>query len=472
MKVDVIGVARRPDLAEQPRLPTGQVIAYGSGDLAFNLYFTFCSLFLLYFYTDVLGLSASVAGLIIMAALVWEGITDPAMGVIASRTRSRFGSYRPYLLFGAPILAIAFIAMFLPLGLSGYALAAFCLTTHILFRTVYTVVNIPFVALSARMSADSLARSRLAGARMLFAILTGLFLAAATLPLVARLGGGREGFLWVAALYAAIATLVLLNCFRKTREAIGEAPGAHPTLGAMLRAVRSNRVFLLLLGATLIGSVGYAMGGKALLYYMKYYAGSEETITIGLTISLASAALSMLLWVKLTQRIGKRAVWLSGIAISATANILIFALGPKAGGLLYGLLAVSGVGNAAFVLTFWSMLPDTVEVGEWQTGLRAEGALVGFLAFTQKVALGVGTGLIGILLDVIGYVPNVPQTPEALTSIRGLATIVPAMLAIGAGLFIYFYPLDTRTHARLVRAIGWRNTRRNRAASPTTNMDK
>lgn len=466
------GTARRPASMEQPRLSTSEVVAYGSGDLAFNLYFTFCSLFLLYFYTDVLGLSASVAGLIIMAALVWEGITDPAMGVIASRTRSRFGSYRPYLLFGAPVLAFAFIAMFLPLGLSGNALAAFCLATHILFRTVYTVVNIPFVALSARMSADSLARSRLAGARMLFAILTGLFLAAATLPLVARFGGGREGFLWVAALYAAIATLVLLNCFRKTSEAIGEAPDAHPTFGAMLGAVRSNRVFLLLLGATLVGSVGYAMGGKALLYYMKYYAGSEETITIGLTVSLAAAALSMLLWVKLTQRIGKRAVWLSGIAISATANILVFALAPKAGPLLYSLLAISGVGNAAFVLTFWSMLPDTVEVGEWQTGFRAEGALVGFLAFTQKVALGIGTGLIGILLDVIGYVPNVPQTPEALASIRGLATVVPAMLAIGAGLFIYFYPLDTRTHARLVRAIGWRNARRNRAVSPTTNMDK
>lgn len=462
-----VGAGQHRDLADRSSLPTGAVVAYGSGDLAFNLYFTFCSLFLLYFYTDVLGISASVGGLIIMAALMWEGITDPAMGVIASRTRSRFGSYRPYLAFGAPLLALAFVSMFLPLGLSGNALAFFCLATHILFRTVYTVVNIPFVALSARMSADSLVRSRLAGARMLFAIITGLFLAAATLPLVARFGGGREGFLWVATLYAFIATLVLLNCFKRTQETIGEAPDAHPTFSAMLRAVGSNRVFLLLLGATLVGSIGYAMGGKALLYYMKYYAGSEETITIGLTVSLAAAALSMLPWVKVTQRIGKRAVWLSGIAISATANILIFAIAPKAGPMLYGLLAFSGVGNAAFVLTFWSMLPDTVEVGEWQTGLRAEGALVGFLAFTQKVALGVGTGLIGILLDVIGYVPNAPQAPDTLTSIRGLATLVPAALAVGAGLFIYFYPLDTRTHARLVRAIGWRNARRRGPASST-----
>lgn len=449
-------------------LATGQVVAYGSGDLAFNLYFTFCSLFLLYFYTDVLGLSASLAGLIIMVALVWEGITDPAMGVIASRTRSRFGSYRPYLLYGAPLLALSFVAMFMPLGLSGTALAAFCLVTHILFRTAYTVVNIPFVALSARMSGDSLTRSRLAGARMLFAILTGLLLAAATLPLVGRFGGGREGFLWVTILYAGIATLVLLNCFARTREAIGEAPDAHPAFGAMLAAVLSNRAFLLLLGATLVGSIGYAMGGKALLYYMKYYAGSEETITVGLTISLTAAALSMLAWVKVTRRTSKRTVWLSGIAIGATANILIFALAPKAGPLLYGLLALNGVGSAAFVLTFWSMLPDTVEVGEWQTGLRAEGALVGFLAFTQKVALGVGTGLIGILLDAIGYVPNADQTPEALTSIRALTGLAPALLAICAGLFIHFYPLDARTHARLVRAIAWRNARRNAPLLQTT----
>lgn len=460
------GIAERAAPAEQPPLPVGQVIAYGSGDLAFNLYFTFCSLFLLYFYTDILGLSASVAGLIIMAALVWEGITDPAMGVIASQTRSRFGSYRPYLLYGAPVLALSFILMFVPVDLSGGALAAFCLATHILFRTIYTVVNIPYIALSARMSSDTQARSRLAGARMLFAIASGLLMAALTLPLVARFGGGREGFFGIAALYAFIASIVLLNCFARTREAVGEAPTAHPGFGAMLAAIRVNPAFLLLLGATLVGSIGYTMGGKAQLYYMKYYAGSEASITVGLTVSLTAAALAMVPWVMLTRRTSKRTVWLSGIVIGSTANLLIFIFTPTAGPLLYSLLALTGIGNAAFVLTFWSMLPDTVEVGEWRTGLRAEGALVGFIAFTQKVALGIGTGLVGILLDLIGYAPNAAQTPGALSGIQIVTTLVPATLAILAGLFVYFYPLDARTHARLVRAIAWRNVRR-AAASPS-----
>jgi GPH family glycoside/pentoside/hexuronide:cation symporter len=450
-----------------PHMPIGRVISYGSGDLAFNLYFTFCSLFLLYFYTDILGISASTAGLIIMAALVWEGATDPAMGIIASRTKSRFGSYRPYLLYGAPILALSFIAMFLPLGMEGPALAAFCLATHLLFRTAYTVVNIPYVALSARMTADSNIRSRLAGARMMFAIVTGLGLAAATLPLVAKFGGGAQGFMAVSLIYAAIATLVLLNCFRTTSEEVAEAADAHPRFRDIMSAVTSNRPFLLLLAATLIGSIGYTMGGKALLYYMKYYAGSEETITLGLTISLGAAALSMIPWVMITRRTSKRTVWLCGVALGASANMLIFLLAPKAGALLFSLLAINGVANAAFVLSFWSMLPDTVEVGEWQSGVRAEGALVGFLAFTQKVALGVGTGLIGILLDVIGYVPNVPQSERTIAGIHMFTGLIPSLAALAAGGFILFYTLDTPTHARLVRALSRRSQHRKRL-SPIT----
>ncbi|MCC2600850.1 MFS transporter [Sphingopyxis yananensis] len=447
------------------KLGLGRVIAYGSGDLAFNLYFTFCSLFLLYFYTDVLGISPSVAGLIIMAALVWEGVTDPAMGIIASRTHSRFGSYRPYILYGAPFLALSFIAMFWPTGLQGPALALFCLVAHILFRTVYTVVNIPYVALSARMTTDSMDRSRLAGARMMFAILTGLLLAAATLPMVTKFGGGEDGFLRVSQIYALIATLVLLVCFARTHEQANVADTNHSNLRDMMVAVRRNRPFLLLLAATLIGSIGYTMGGKALLYYMKYHAGNENSITVGLTISLTAAALAMIPWVMVTRRTSKRAVWLCGVCLGSTANILIFAFAPKAGLFFYALLAINGVGNAAFVLSFWSMLPDTVEIGEWQSGVRAEGALVGFLAFTQKVALGLGTGMIGILLDLAGYQPNRTQSPETIGYIQAMTGLAPAVAAIMAGAIIAFYPLDNHTHNRLVRALSRRRTRSPLSAS-------
>lgn len=438
-----------------PKLGTGRIVGYGVGDFAFNLTFTFCSLFLLYFYTDVLGLSATSGGLIIMAALVWEGATDPVVGVLANRTRTRWGRYRPYLLFGAIPLALSFVAMFLPLGLSGTALALYAFATHLLFRTVYTFVNIPFIALSAQMTNDSNERGKLAGARMMFAILCGLVLAVVSLPLAKALGGGAQGFFGLSLVYGATVVAILLICFGVTREDVCTAD-AHPTLPEMLRAVRTNRPFLSLLAATLLGSVAYTMSGKAMVYYIKYYAGTEASVTTGLSIGLLAAALAMLPWIQVSRRTSKRAVWLMGVVITSAVSVTIFILVPKAGALLWGLLALSGAGNAAFILSFWSMVPDTVEYGELQTGTRAEGAVFGFIIFTQKVALGIGTGLLGIILDLVGYQANQVQAAETVHGITVMFTLVPLGLSLAAAAFIWFYPLDQKTHERIVADIARR----------------
>lgn len=447
--------------AAGPRLGLGRVIGYGLGDFGFNLYFTFSSLFLLYFYTDVLGLSPALGGAIIMVALVWEGLTDPAMGIIANRTRTRRGRYRPYLLLGAIPLAASFVAMFVPVALEGTALAIYALATHIVFRTLYTVVNIPYIALSAQMTSDSLERGKLAGARMILAILCGLGLAALSLPLVKALGGGREGFFGLALLYGGLSTAILFACFLSTREVVAPIGEAHPTLKGMIAAVRTNRPFLLLIGATVVGSVGYTMSGKALVYYMKYNGGSEDAVTIALTASLTSAALAMVPWMLVTKRTSKRFVWLCAIGITSAVSATIYLAAPTPGPFLYALVAVGGIGNAAFVLTFWSMVPDTVEYGEWRTGVRAEGAIFGFVVLSQKIALGIGTGLVGVLLGWIGYEPNVAQTPDTLHGIRVLLTLVPLTLGFIAGLFVWRYPLDQQTHGRLVR---WLALRRSRVA--------
>jgi GPH family glycoside/pentoside/hexuronide:cation symporter len=435
--------------AHAPKLGLGRITGYGVGDFAFNLAFTFCSLFLLYFYTDILGLSATTGGLIIMVALIWEGATDPVVGMLANKTRSRWGRYRPYLLLGALPLALSFVMMFVPTGLSGTALALYAFVTHLLFRTIYTFVNIPYIALSAQMTSDSVDRSKLAGARMIFAILCGLVLAAGSLPLVSAMGGGNSGFFGLSLIYGAIVVAILLLCFSTTREDV-QMIDQHPTLPEMLRAVRSNRPFLLLLAATLLGSVGYTMSGKAFVYYMKYYAGSEATVTTGLVTGLLAAALAMVPWIWLAKRTSKRTVWLSGVVLTSGVSVAMFILAPKVGPLLWSLLAVAGVGNAAFILSFWSMVPDTVEYGELKTGTRAEGAVFGFMIFSQKVALGLGTGLLGVILDLIGYRANQVQTPETLHGITIMFTLVPLALGATAAAFIWFYPLDQQTHRRLV----------------------
>jgi glycoside/pentoside/hexuronide:cation symporter, GPH family len=452
---------QQPSAAE--RMGAGRVVSYGSGDFAFNLSFTFCSLFLLYFYTDILEINASTAGLIIMAALIWEGITDPVIGMIANRTRSRWGRYRPYLLFGAVPLAVSVVAMFAPTGLSGGALVAYCFVTHLIYRTVFTFVNIPYVALSAQMTRDSDARGRLAAARMLFAIFCGVALASLSLPLAKGLGGGNTGFFLISVIYSVIATLILLLCFATTRETVETGPDDHPGLREMLATLRANHAFLLLFVATALGATGYTMSGKALVYYLKYWGGSEAAVTLGLVTSLGAAALAMIPWMLISKHTSKRAVWLAGAGINILAYAMILLLAPRSGPVLWSVLVAIGIGNSAFILTFWSMLPDTVEYGEWKTGTRAEGAIFGLIAFSQKVALGLGTGLIGVLLDWIGYVPNRAQSAQTLHGIVLIYGTGPMLLFAGSIVAIWAYPLSGTTHRRLVRAIAWR--RKHRAGS-------
>lgn len=444
-------------------LGTGRVIAYGAGDFAFNLSFTFSSLFLLYFYTDVLEINAGTAGLIIMVALIWEGITDPVIGMLANRTRSRWGRYRPYLLFGSVPLALSVMAMFLPTGLTGGALVAYCFITHLLYRTVFTCVNIPYIALSAQMTQDSDKRGQLAATRMLFAIVCGLVLASSTLPLAKALGGGGTGFFLVSVLYSVAATAILLLCFASTREAVGGGAEDHPSLREMVGALRANRAFLILLVATILGTTGYTMSGKALVYYLKYWTGSEAAVTLGLVTMLGSAASAMIPWMLISKRTSKRLVWLAGAGLNVLAYAMILTVAPRSGALLWTALVMIGIGNSAFILTFWSMLPDTVEYGEWKTGTRGEGAIFGLIAFSQKVALGVGTGLIGVLLNAMGYVANRPQSPETLHGIVALFGGGPLLLFLGSIVAIWTYPVTGSLHRRLVRAIGWRRDRAARA---------
>lgn len=440
-------------------LGKGRIIGYGAGDVAFNLSFTFASLFLLYFYTDVLGIRATTAGLIIMVALVWEGFTDPIIGIIANRTRSRWGRYRPYLLFGAVPLGLSVVAMFAPLGLSGGALVAYALTTHVIYRTIFGFVNIPYISLSAQMTQDSNVRGQLAGARMIFAIVCGLSMGALTLPLVKAFGGGRGGFFAVSILYSALATAILFICFGATREVVAEET-EHPKLRDLLGSMKGNRAFFVLLVASVCGATGFTMSGKALVYYLKYYAGSESMVTLGLVATLGTAALAIVPWMMITRRIGKRSVWIAGTTINVVAYAAFFLVAPRGGASLWILLVMTGVGNSAFTLTYWSMLPDTIEYGEWKSGIRNEGTSFGLISFVQKIAFGAGTGTIGILLDQVGYVANRPQTPGTLQGIVSIYALGPLALFAGSALSILAYPIGRDTHARLVRAIAWRRRRR------------
>lgn len=425
-----------------------------SADFGFNLYYSGLSLFLLYYYTDVVGIRPAVAGLIFAVPLLWDAVTDPLMGAIASRVPSRHGRFRVFVLFGVVPLAISFVLMFAgPLAFPGQVVLV-ASATHVLFRTAYTVVSIPYSALSANMVSGSAQRGSLAGIRMIFATTGGLFTVIITLPFVALLGGDnpRAGFAAVAVIYALLSTGLILIAFFNSKDAAQVKSSAKLALGDVGRTLVANRALLILVASVTLGATGLSIFGKMLLYFMKYVAGVDLPVSIALIAMTAMASLSIPFWMVASRRLEKRQIWLIGSTLTAIGQLTLFLM-PLTEARIIGLLLAIGFANGAFYVTFWSMLPDTIEYGEWKTGVRDEGLVFGVNQLALKAAAGIGIGALGFLLEASGYIAGVEQGPETVTRLHMITTLLPCGLCVLGMVVIAFYPIDRELHGRLVRAL-------------------
>jgi len=440
------------------QLPFARKLGYGVGDFGFNLFFTTATLYLLYYYTDVLGLSPSTAGWVFASALIWDAVFDPVMGYVANRTRTRWGRYRPYLLFGGLPLAASWTLIFLPVRFEGSALVLFAVSAHILFRTLYAVVSMPYLALSAVMTSDSQERGVMAGIRMVSAATCGLLSAFFTLKLVRAFGGGSSGFFWTAVIYGALATVIFVIVFASTREVAADPHERAPSPGEMLRMLGRNQAFWIVCAAMLAGSIGGTFFQKSIPYFFKYSLGREDLIGPALTAMTAAVTISIPLWTAVMKRTSKRIMWLTGACIGLVGQLLLW-FGPETPGYILPVLGLLGVAAGAGYLGFWSMMPDTVEYGEWRSGIRSEGAVFGIVSLIQKGALGLAAGALGELLSQIGYRANQAQTPETLASLKGIMVGGPILFGITVIASIAFYPIDGRLHGRLVRVLEMRRRR-------------
>ncbi|MCM8729363.1 MFS transporter [Hephaestia sp. GCM10023244] len=425
---------------------------FAIGDYACNLYWQSISLFLMFYYTDVVGLSAGTAGLIYMIASIFDGAIDPLMGAVADRTRTRWGRYRPWILAGALPLGLSFAGLYWKPAATGLGLLAIVLVTHLFFRVAYTAVSIPYCSLTARITQRSDERSSLAGFRMFFATLAGLTVSFLTQPMVAWFGGGdaATGFFYAACVIATIATAILPIVVFNTREPVLASDSISTArLSDYWRAIRVNRAFWLVMIAVTSAALCSTVIGKSILYYYKYFVHDEASARYALSAKAAAGLLIIPAWVQVTKFTDKRGAWF--VASSwAVGVLLLFALldvrDAIGAGIVFLLLHVATLG---LNMTYWSMLPDTVEYGEWRSGLRTESFIFGFGIFFQKVALGVAAGVFGIALDWVGFVPNVEQSQATLAGIKLVMICFPlAGLAIAA-VAIWHHPLRRGVHDRI-----------------------
>lgn len=447
-------VTASPPLAIADKLSLPRKLGFTLGDYACNIYWQSLSLFLLFFYTDVVGLSAATAGWIYMVASIWDGAIDPLIGALADRTRSRFGRYRPYILFGALPLGISFCLLYYKPPFHGTGLVAWLLATHVLLRTAYAVLNIPFMSLNARMTTSSSERSTLAGFRMLFATLAGLTVAYSTQPLVARFAGTGQGYMVTALLLGLLATALFPVVFAATREPPIEATDHAPVrMRDYWAAVRANRAFWSVMLAITLAAICATAWSKSILYYFKYYLENEGASRFALSINAAAGLVIIPIWMIASRSLGKRNAWFVASAIGLAGLVFFAVTDVRSVALTVGLLLYMQVAFLGLFLTFWSMMPDTVEYGEWRSGVRAESFVFGLAQFFMKVALGFGAGLFGWALDFVGYVPNVPQSPQTLAGMKNVMVFMPA-IGITVGIVaIALYPMRRGVHERIVAEI-------------------
>ena len=439
------------------RLTLKTRIGYGIGDIAICLYWSGVGLYLLYFYTDVVGISGSLAGLIYFIGMAWDAATDPFMGYMAERTRTKWGVYRPYLLFGNIPLALSFVLLFWVPPLEGSSLFFFLLFANLLHRTCFTLVSVPFSSLTPRITSDSQERTNLTGFRMLGAQTGTNLMALLAFPIIFWVGGEDEsmGFIVLASVAGITAILIHSITFITVKEPDNDQ-GIERVGGSLAdaaRAIGKNKPFWLVFSATLIVGITTIFFGNNLIYYTKYALDLHEHQGTILFTSGIVAFLSIPIWWIISNRLGKKITWLISSTITLSSLILFYFYDIKTLNELLFLVAFIGFGSGAGGILFWSMLPDTIEYGEVHTGVRSESSLYGFMTFAQKGSIAIAVLILGWVLDAIGYQANQAMSLTTIDNMKIIMTLIPILGISCSLIIIYFYPIDSKMHKDLLRQL-------------------
>jgi GPH family glycoside/pentoside/hexuronide:cation symporter len=430
-----------------------QLIAFASGDFAFNLYWQSIMLFLLFYYTDALQLPIGIAATTYMIASIWDGIANFIAGILVDRRRASI-RYGVLLVAGAIPLALTFVLTYFPPIVSGGWAIASVLTAHLLFRTAYAGVNVPYLAMTARISPDRGDRAFVAGTRMLFGTGAVVAVALCTIPVGHWLTGAStaQAYFGAAVLFAVIATLLLVLVGATYREAAEPHAPSPIDLRSALLSLAHNRAFVSLNAAMMAMIVAITILNKSVLYYFKYLLNDPKAGELALASMGAVSAIVIPLWMLLGRFVGQRALWLIAAALGM-GGLLVFTLVPiDAPRTMQIFLVAMQVISIGLNFVFWAMLPNTIEYGERATGLHLEGTVFGVAALLQRIAIGVATAILGWSFEGGGFVANARQSGATLAAMRGIIAVVPlAFLALSCVAMI-MNPLG-RERRRLGREI-------------------
>lgn len=416
-------------------------IGYGVGDTASCLYYQTFSMFLMYFYTDTFGISAAAVGTMFLITRIWDTANDPMMGMIADRTNTRWGKFRPWILWMILPYAITGVLLFITPDLSVTGKLIYAYVTYTLVTMAYTAINIPYGALLGVITSDSNVRTQLSSFRFIGAFMGNLIIQGLLIIMVDKFGGGNKqlGYPLAMGLFALIASGLWFFTFSSSKERIQPPKDQKSTLKQDLTDLMKNRPWLILGLMGILTLIWVSLRNGAMMYYFNYYVGDEKKAAAFMVVGTIFSLLGVSATAFATKILGgKKRAYIIISALNAVLTGLFFIAKPDGFVVMYATHILGSFVAGPLMPMTWSMYADTADYAEWKFGRRATGLIFSAATFSQKMGWTVGGAIAGWVLAAFNYQPNVAQTDEALLGIRLMMSILPAigsLLVCGAAVF-------------------------------------
>jgi len=429
------------------KLSFKEKVGYSLGDTASHFVWDMVGFWLLFFYTDVYGISAAAAGTIMLVARFWDMAIDPVIGIVSDRTNTRWGKFRPYILFGAIPYAVLAILTFTTPNFGEVGKIIYAGATYVLLMTAYAAINLPYSALGAVMTDDTYERAGLNTYRFIAGfsgqfIVTGLAL---TLAEFFGHGNKAQGFQYTVLMFAVLSLIFFFITFQTTKERVQPPKEQKNSLKEDLKNLFANKAWRILAIVGIISFIMFAMQNAAIAYYFKYYLGRENNVQLFNVIGTVALIVALPLSKPLAKKFGNKNVFIGSSLISGLFFMLIYLPGIKDLTTIYVFNIIAKMAYAPAVPLLWTMIADSADYGEWTTGRRATGLYFSAAVFAQKAGWGIGAAIAGWILTLSHFVANAEQTASAITGIKLLVSVIPGILYMSCAIFMIFYKIDTKT---------------------------
>lgn len=415
---------------------------YGLGDTASNFVWALMMNFIMFYYTDIFGITAAAAGTMLLFARSTDGVMDFFIGALADRTKSKWGRFRPYLVWLCVPLAAVFILAFTTPNLSPAGKIVWAWVTYNLMMLLYSAINIPYGALSGVMTDDPLERTSLNSYRMSLAQIGGIIANSSFMVLIVKFGGQNQqlGAQRTVILFSALAIVLFLISFLTTRERIHPPANQHTKLTQDLKTLFLNRHWIMMFVTGIVNITFAVVRGTAGIYYLKSYlhwdGGQIGTYFLVSGLAMISGAMMTRFAVK---AIGKKAAFITSLVLVALTSIPFYWIQPGQTSLVFTFVVLGMICAGINATLFWALVADTADFQEWKYKTRTTGVVFSATTCAQKAGMGIGAAFAGFLISAFGYVPNAVQSPEALNGILLLNSLIPAggLLVLSACFTIY-----------------------------------